>query len=262
MTTFTPLHSSYRPRRSASYGSASTAAPYQAYGAPSAAERLRPSHAPLQRPLQRASQNTRRAVSGAGRTGRASLVRYATDNAVVRAFDTFTTGAYRFAFYAIVVLVAGASLYVPLRGWYVAERSKEIKNNLYEQQLAINAREQETVDKLLSQEGIKDIARSKLGMVEPGEVSGVVVGLDDQKAADEDAATANDTAASAKGEGAASDAASGDEDAQNAAAGAGNAKGQDADAQAAAPWYQNVLDAVFFFSLDDVQGLTTVSSGA
>ena len=252
---FTPLQNSSRSFRSAPRSEApSAAAAYAPYGTASAAARLRASQA-----ADRAASRQR------PRAERGSLIRYATDNAVVRAFNTLTTGTFRFAFWAAVVLIAGASLYFPLRGWYVAERSKDIKNELYEQQLSVNAAAQETVDKLLSQEGIKDIARSKLGMVEPGEVSGVVVGLDEQGAddADKDAATANDTAADPAaekdGEGAADAGAGAGKAAQAAEADA--ATNDAADAQAS-PWYQSVLDALFFFSLDDVQGLTTVSSGA
>lgn len=189
-----------------------------------------------------AADSSNEAVASDSPRGRArrasggSLIRYATDNVVVRAVYALTTGPFRFAFYAAVVLAIGASLYMPLRGWYVAARSEEVKNDLYQAQLESNAAQQAVVDQLLSQDGIKEIARSKLGLVEPGEISGMVVGLGEKDD--------SDTGASAD----AADAASSDD--------------SGSDGASDEPWYKSVLDRVFFFSLDDVQGLTTVGSGA
>lgn len=221
--------SPYRASRAAADSTAVLAADPAAYNGPM--------------PAEGAAASFRRRARGAGS---GSLIRYATDNVFVRAVYALTTGPLRFAFYAVVAFAVGASLYVPLRGWYIAARSEEVKTDLYQEQSASNAAKQETVDKLLSQEGIKEIARSKLGLVEPGEVSGMVVGL-----GDEGGSAASDGSDAADG-GSASDGA-------DAAAGDGS---DGADGASAEPWYESVLDRVFFFSLDDVQGLTTVGSGA
>ncbi len=181
-----------------------------------------------------------RAASGADRdhAGRASanssLIRYATDNVVVRAVYTLTTGPLRFAFFGVVALIVGCSLYFPLRGWYVAERGREVQGEQYQVQLASNTTDQEQVDKLLSQEGIRDIARSKLGLVEPGEISGMVTGLGES--GDADAGSADGTGADEQG------------------------SAGDADAASDEPWYEYVLDRLFFFSVDDVQGITFATS--
>lgn len=223
--------SPYRASRAAADGTAVLAADSAAYNGSMPAE---------------GAASSRRRARG---VGSGSLIRYATDNVFVRAMYALTTGPLRFAFYAVVAFAVGASLYVPLRGWYIAARSEEVKTDLYQEQSASNAAKQETVDKLLSQEGIKEIARSKLGLVEPGEVSGMVVGL-----GDEGGSAASDGSGTADG-GSASDGA-------NSAAGDGSDGADGADGASAEPWYESVLDRVFFFSLDDVQGLTTVGSGA
>ena len=112
-------------------------------------------------------------------------MRYAADNRVVRAVHDFTTGPYRWVFYAAVLAAVVFGIYFPVRDLYVAYRTGDI----LERQLAIREQYNETlqgdVDKLLSTDGIEEAAREDLGLVMPGEQAIDVVGRDDGAATDD-----------------------------------------------------------------------------
>ena len=71
------------------------------------------------------------------------------------------------------------SLYFPVRDLYVAKRSSDILTKQVEIRQQYNDGLQKSVDKLLSEEGIKDAASEDLGLVMPGEKRIEVQGLDD-----------------------------------------------------------------------------------
>ena len=71
------------------------------------------------------------------------------------------------------------SLYFPVRDLYVAKRSSDILAKQVEIRQQYNDELQKSVDKLLSEEGIKDAASEDLGLVMPGEKRVEVQGLDD-----------------------------------------------------------------------------------
>lgn len=104
---------------------------------------------------------------------------YANDNAVVKAIYDFTHGPQRGLFVGIVVALALVSLYFPVRDLYVAKRSSDILAKQVEIREQYNDDLQKSVDKLLSEEGIKDAASEDLGLVMPGEKRIEVQGLDD-----------------------------------------------------------------------------------
>lgn len=105
-------------------------------------------------------------------------MRYANDNAVVKAIYDFTHGSLRPLFIGIVVALALVSLYFPVRDLYVAKRSSDILAKQVEIRQQYNDGLQKSVDKLLSEEGIKDAASEDLGLVMPGEKRIEVQGLD------------------------------------------------------------------------------------
>ena len=70
------------------------------------------------------------------------------------------------------------SLYFPVRDLYVAKRSSDILTKQVEIRQQYNDGLQKSVDKLLSEEGIKDAASEDLGLVMPGEKRIEVQGLD------------------------------------------------------------------------------------
>lgn len=104
---------------------------------------------------------------------------YANDNAVVKAIYDFTHGPQRGLFIGIVVALVLVSLYFPVRDLYVAKRSSDILAKQVEIRQQYNDELQKSVDKLLSEEGIKDAATEDLGLVMPGETKIDVLGLDD-----------------------------------------------------------------------------------
>lgn len=266
-----------------------------------------------------AQGNTRtRAAFGRGTTAsaraartearRGALMRYASDNRVVRAIYTITTGPYRLFFYLGVILVVGLSLYFPLRDLYTAHRTGEILRQQQEIRDAYNEKLQGEVNKLLSTEGIEDTARENLGLVKPGETAIDIVGLDDEEpepaedAEGADAAAGTDGAAGADATDAAGGAAgannpdaadadaAADAENQGDAAGQGGAAGDDAagesdaaasepetpaepttsaEAEAAeravvedAPWYIQLLDAIFFYQGTSGQKVTSTGSSS
>lgn len=160
---------------------------------------------------------------------------YANDNAVIKAIYDFTHGSLRPLFIGIVVALALVSLYFPVRDLYVAKRSSDILAKQVEIREQYNDELQKSVDKLLSEEGIKDAASEDLGLVMPGETRIDVLGLDD----DSDSSPAEKKSSNAKK---ASEVAKEIEEV-----------GKDA------PWYIQTLDMLFGFN--GVEGQTVASSG-
>ena len=161
------------------------------------------------------------------------FMHYANDNAVVKAIYDFTHGPQRGLFIGIVVALVLVSLYFPVRDLYVAKRSSDILAKQVEIRQQYNDELQKSVDKLLSEEGIKDAATEDLGLVMPGETKIDVLGLDD-------------------------DSDSSDKKSSNAKKASEVAKeieevGKDA------PWYIQTLDMLFGFN--GVEGQTVVSNG-
>lgn len=163
----------------------------------------------------------------------ADFMRYANDNAVVKAIYDFTHGSLRLLFIGIVVALALVSLYFPVRDLYVAKRSSDILAKQVEIREQYNDELQKSVDKLLSEEGIKDSARD-LGMVMPGEKRIEVQGLDED----------SDSSSSKKSS-----------NAKNASEVAKEIEEVGKDA----PWYIQTLDMLFGFN--GVEGQTVASSG-
>lgn len=159
---------------------------------------------------------------------------YANDNAVVKAIYDFIHGPQRGLFVGIVVALALVSLYFPVRDLYVAKRSSDILAKQVEIREQYNDDLQKSVDKLLSEEGIKDAATEDLGLVMPGEKRIEVQGLDD----DSDASSSQKSSNAKK----ASEVAKEIEEV-----------GKDA------PWYIQTLDMLFGFN--GVEGQTVVSNG-
>ena len=162
------------------------------------------------------------------------FMHYANDNAVIKAIYDFTHGPQRGLFIGIVVALALVSLYFPVRDLYVAKRSSDILAKQVEIREQYNDELQKSVDKLLSEEGIKDAATEDLGLVMPGETKIDVLGLDD----DSDSSSSSKSSNAKK----ASEVAKEIEEV-----------GKDA------PWYIQTLDMLFGFN--GVEGQTVVSNG-
>lgn len=163
----------------------------------------------------------------------ADFMRYANDNAVVKAIYDFTHGSLRLLFIGIVVALALVSLYFPVRDLYVAKRSSDILAKQVEIREQYNDEMKKDTDKWFSEEGIKDSARD-LGMVMPGEKRIEVQGLDE----DSDSSSSKKSSNAKK----ASEVAKEIEEV-----------GKDA------PWYIQTLDMLFGFN--GVEGQTVASSG-
>lgn len=161
------------------------------------------------------------------------FMRYANDNALVKAIYDFTHGSLRPLFIGIVVVLALVSLYFPVRDLYVAKRSSDILAKQVEIREQYNDEMKKDTDKWFSEEGIKDSARD-LGMVMPGEKRIEVQGLD----GDSDASSSQKSSNAKK----ASEVAKEIEEV-----------GKDA------PWYIQALDMLFGFN--GVEGQTVVSNG-
>lgn len=168
------------------------------------------------------------------RPSRSDFMHYANDNAVVKAIYDFTHGPQRVLFIGIVVALALVSLYFPVRDLYVAKRSSDILAKQVEIREQYNDELQKSVDKLLSEEGIKDAATEDLGLVMPGETKIDVLGLDD----DSDSSSSKKSSNAKK----ASEVAKEIEEV-----------GKDA------PWYIQALDMLFGFN--GIEGQTVASSG-
>lgn len=181
------------------------------------------------------AQTHDRSSRPSSRLSGSDFMRYANDNAVVKAIYDFTHGSLRLLFIGIVVALALVSLYFPVRDLYVAKRSSDILAKQVEIREQYNDELQKSVDKLLSEEGIKDAASEDLGLVMPGETRIDVLGLDD----DSDSSSAEKKSSNAKK---ASEVAKEIEEV-----------GKDA------PWYIQTLDMLFGFN--GVEGQTVASSG-
>lgn len=160
-------------------------------------------------------------------------MRYANDNAVVKAIYDFTHGSLRSLFIGIVVALALVSLYFPVRDLYVAKRSSDILAKQVEIREQYNDEMKKDTDKWFSEEGIKDSARD-LGMAMPGEKRIEVQGLDED----------SDSSSSKKSS-----------NAKNASEVAKEIEEVGKDA----PWYIKTLDMLFGFN--GVEGQTVASSG-
>ena len=186
------------------------------------------------RPSRSSAQTHDRSSRPSSRLSGSDFMHYANDNAVVKAIYDFTHGPQRGLFIGIVVALALVSLYFPVRDLYVAKRSSDILAKQVEIRQQYNDELQKSVDKLLSEEGIKDAATEDLGLVMPGETKIDVLGLDD----DSDSSSSKKSSNAKK----ASEVAKEIEEV-----------GKDA------PWYIQTLDMLFGFN--GVEGQTVVSNG-
>ena len=192
---------------------------------------VRPAHSER---AQRSSDQTHEKPSRpSNRFSGSDFMRYANDNAVVKAIYDFTHGSLRPLFIGIVVTLALVSLYFPVRDLYVAKRSNDILAKQVEIREQYRDEMKKDTDKWLSEEGIKDRAR-ELGMVMPGEKRIEVQGLDE----DSDSSSSKKSSNAKK----ASEVAKEIEEV-----------GKDA------PWYIQTLDMLFGFN--GVEGQTVVSNG-
>lgn len=180
------------------------------------------------------AQTHDRSSRPSSRLSGSDFMHYANDNAVVKAIYDFTHGPQRGLFIGIVVALVLVSLYFPVRDLYVAKRSSDILAKQVEIRQQYNDELQKSVDKLLSEEGIKDAATEDLGLVMPGETKIDVLGLDD----DSDSSSSKKSSNAKK----ASEVAKEIEEV-----------GKDA------PWYIQALDMLFGFT--GVEGQTVVSNG-
>lgn len=213
-----------RPTRRSAAASRPHAQPYMPQNRPS-----RSSHA------SRSSSQTHDTPSRpSSRLSGSDFMHYANDNAVIKAIYDFTHGPQRPLFIGIVVALMLVSLYFPVRDLYVAKRSSDILAKQVEIQQQYKDELQKSVDKELSEEGVKDMASEKLGMVMPGEIRIDVQGLDDD----------SDSSSSKKSS-----------NAKKAAEVAKEIENVGKDA----PWYIQTLDMLFGFK--GVEGQTVASNG-
>ena len=189
-----------------------------------------PRSAHAQRPSAQTHEKSSRPSS---RLSGSDFMRYANDNAVVKAIYDFTHGSLRPLFIGIVVALALVSLYFPVRDLYVAKRSSDILAKQVEIREQYNDEMKKSIDKWLSEEGVKDAA-GNLGLAMPGEIRIDVLGLDD----DSDSSSSEKSSNAKK----ASEVAKEIEEV-----------GKDA------PWYIRALDMLFGFN--GVEGQTVVSNG-
>lgn len=189
----------------------------------------RPTHA--QRPL---AQTHEKSTRPSNRLSGSDFMHYANDNAVVKAIYDFTHGPQRGLFIGIVVALVLVSLYFPVRDLYVAKRSSDILAKQVEIRQQYNDELQKSVDKLLSEEGIKDAASEDLGLVMPGETKIDVLGLDD----DSDSSSSKKSSNAKK---------------------ASEVTKEIEEVGKDAPWYIQALDMLFGFN--GVEGQTVVSNG-
>lgn len=179
------------------------------------------------------AQTHDRSSRPSSRLSGSDFMRYANDNAVVKAIYDFTHGSLRPLFIGIVVALALVSLYFPVRDLYVAKRSSDILAKQVEIREQYNDEMKKDTDKWFSEEGIKDSARD-LGMAMPGEKRIEVQGLDED----------SDSSSSKKSS-----------NAKNASEVAKEIEEVGKDA----PWYIQALDMLFGFN--GVEGQTVVSNG-
>ena len=165
------------------------------------------------------------------RAARTNFMKYAADNRAVHAVYEFTTGRTKPLAIALVILAILGGLYGPVRDYYVAYRTGDILARQLQVSEQYNESLQSDVSKLLSKEGIEDEARSKLGLVMPGEKTLEVKGLDDDSSSDSSDSSSSLTASEI-------------------------AK-REAEVAAEAPWYIKVLDTVFFYSCTGSQEVSS-----
>lgn len=189
---------------------------------------------PQNRPSRSSSQTHDTPSRPSSRLSGSDFMHYANDNAVIKAIYDFTHGPQRPLFIGIVVALMLVSLYFPVRDLYVAKRSSDILAKQVEIQQQYKDELQKSVDKELSEEGVKDMASEKLGMVMPGEIRIDVQGLDDD----------SDSSSSKKSS-----------NAKKAAEVAKEIENVGKDA----PWYIQTLDMLFGFK--GVEGQTVASNG-
>ena len=158
------------------------------------------------------------------------FMRYASDGPVVQAIYRYTTGPFRKWVVLAAVAIVLACLYAPVRDLYVARRSGEV----LKQQVAICKKYNKTlktdIEALLSEEGVKDVANKRLGLVTSGEKKLNVI----------DGSSESDTASGETIE-----------------------SSDDLERELAAvvtdvPWYTSALDTVFGFT--GIEGQTSASS--
>lgn len=179
------------------------------------------------------AQTHDRSSRPSNRLSGSDFMHYANDNAVVKAIYDFTHGPQRGLFIGIVVALVLVSLYFPVRDLYVAKRSSDILAKQVEIREQYNDEMKKSIDKWLSEEGVKDAA-GNLGLAMPGEIRIDVLGLDD----DSDSSSSEKSSNAKK----ASEVAKEIEEV-----------GKDA------PWYIRALDMLFGFN--GVEGQTVASSG-
>lgn len=189
-----------------------------------------PRSAHAERPSAQTHEKSSRPSS---RLSGSDFMRYANDNAVVKAIYDFTHGSLRPLFIGIVVALALVSLYFPVRDLYVAKRSSDILAKQVEIREQYNDEMKKSIDKWLSEEGVKDAA-GNLGLAMPGEIRIDVLGLDDGSGSSSSEKSSNAKKAS--------------EVAKEI-----EEVGKDA------PWYIRALDMLFGFN--GVEGQTVASSG-
>lgn len=163
-------------------------------------------------------------------------MKYAADNRAVQAIYNFTTGTTKPLFIALVVLAVLASMYGPVRDCYVAYRSGEVLSKQIALRESYNKSIQSEVDTLLSREGIEDAARTRLGLVMPGESTLTVKGLDDDSSSSDSSASTTMSA---------------DE-----------LERLEAEAINDAPWYIKALDVLFFFNSTTGQSVTSAGTSS
>lgn len=112
-------------------------------------------------------------------TSQRAFLKYANDNVVIRWFYQLTTGPQGRLFYLVVAIVIALGIYLPIRDFYIANRTTQI----LQEQKAIRDKYNDAigdeVKTYLSQEGVEDAARKDLNMVMPGEQTIDVEGLDE-----------------------------------------------------------------------------------
>ena len=195
----------------------------------------RPSRSTHASRAQRPSAHTHdKSSRPSNRLSGSDFMHYANDNAVVKAIYDFTHGPQRALFIGIVVALVLVSLYFPVRDLYVAKRSSDILAKQVEIRQQYNDELQKSVDKLLSEQGIKDAATEDLGLVMPGETKIDVLGLDD----DSDSSSGSKSSNAKK---------------------ASEVEKEIEEVGKDAPWYIQTLDMLFGFN--GVEGQTVVSNG-
>ena len=180
------------------------------------------------------AQTHDRSSRPSSRLSGSDFMRYANDNAVVKAIYDFTHGSLRPLFIGIVVALALARpVFFPYATCTAAKRSSDILAKQVEIRQQYNDELQKSVDKLLSEEGIKDAASEDLGLVMPGEKKIDVLGLDD----DSDSSSSKKVLKRQKAE----------------------VAKEIEEVSKDAPWYIRALDILFGFN--GVEGQTVVISG-